>query len=153
MIFKNCIHTSVSETGYLFTEIQKWIICNLSSWSHCLSAFSVTDAIMEFSGGVLTVTGPNETASIFATYPSEYVSLTSSFLDQVSDSHPEPVHICLVKHLLISAASRNWPYSMLPMFPFTLTPKRMLLYNWSKEIAAYCHRLIQSEKVKMLCFT
>ncbi|XP_042564983.1 aquaporin-10a [Clupea harengus] len=41
------------------------------------------DAIMEFSGGVLTVTGPNETASIFATYPSEYVSLTSSFLDQV----------------------------------------------------------------------
>nr|BEH82909.1 aquaporin-10 [Clupea pallasii] len=41
------------------------------------------DAIMEFSGGVLTVTGPNETASIFATYPSEYVSLTSSFLDQI----------------------------------------------------------------------
>lgn len=41
------------------------------------------DAIMEFSGGVLTVYGPNETASIFATYPSQYMSLGRSFLDQV----------------------------------------------------------------------
>eukprot|EP00066_Takifugu_rubripes_P014865 XP_011604131.1 PREDICTED: aquaporin-10-like [Takifugu rubripes] len=41
------------------------------------------DAIMNFSGGVLTVYGPNETASIFATYPSEFLSLGSSFLDQV----------------------------------------------------------------------
>uniref|UniRef100_A0A8C2ZBC9 Aquaporin 10a n=1 Tax=Cyclopterus lumpus TaxID=8103 RepID=A0A8C2ZBC9_CYCLU len=41
------------------------------------------DAIMEFSGGVLTVYGPNETASIFATYPSEYMTLSRSFLDQV----------------------------------------------------------------------
>ncbi|XP_019734133.1 aquaporin-10a [Hippocampus comes] len=41
------------------------------------------DAIMEFSGGILTVYGPNETASIFATYPSEYVTLGTSFLDQV----------------------------------------------------------------------
>lgn len=41
------------------------------------------DAIMEFSGGVLTVYGPNETASIFATYPTEYLTLEGSFLDQV----------------------------------------------------------------------
>ncbi|XP_039974420.1 aquaporin-10a [Xiphias gladius] len=41
------------------------------------------DAIMEFSGGVLTVYGPNETASIFATYPAEYLTLGRSFLDQV----------------------------------------------------------------------
>lgn len=27
--------------------------------------------------------GPNETASIFATYPSEYMTLSRSFLDQV----------------------------------------------------------------------
>lgn len=45
---------------------------------------SVSDAIMDFSGGVLTVYGPNETASIFATYPSEYMTLGRSFLDQVS---------------------------------------------------------------------
>ncbi|XP_076592985.1 aquaporin-10a isoform X3 [Chaetodon auriga] len=41
------------------------------------------DAIMAFSGGVLTVYGPNETASIFATYPSEYITMGRSFLDQV----------------------------------------------------------------------
>ncbi|XP_032412160.1 aquaporin-10-like [Xiphophorus hellerii] len=41
------------------------------------------DAIMEFGEGVLTVYGPNETASIFATYPSQYLTLGRSFLDQV----------------------------------------------------------------------
>ncbi|XP_052002981.1 aquaporin-10-like isoform X2 [Xyrauchen texanus] len=41
------------------------------------------DAIMEFSGGVLTVFGPNETASIFATYPTNVVSVQTNFLDQV----------------------------------------------------------------------
>uniref|UniRef100_H3DLV9 Aquaporin 10a n=1 Tax=Tetraodon nigroviridis TaxID=99883 RepID=H3DLV9_TETNG len=41
------------------------------------------DAIMNFSEGVLTVYSPNETASIFATYPSEFLSLGRSFLDQV----------------------------------------------------------------------
>ncbi|XP_061737986.1 aquaporin-10a isoform X3 [Nerophis ophidion] len=41
------------------------------------------DAIMDFSGGVLTVYGVNETASIFATYPSEFLTLGRSFLDQV----------------------------------------------------------------------
>lgn len=45
---------------------------------------SLPDAIMSFSGGVLTVYGPNETASIFATYPSEFLSLGRSFLDQVN---------------------------------------------------------------------
>lgn len=50
----------------------------------CSSSLSVSDAIMEFSGGVLTAYGPNETASIFATYPSEYMTLGRSFLDQVS---------------------------------------------------------------------
>lgn len=42
---------------------------------------------MNFSGGVLTVHGPNETASIFATYPSEHMSLGRSFLDQVTSNH------------------------------------------------------------------
>lgn len=39
---------------------------------------------MQYSGGVLTVYGPNETASIFATYPIEGVSLLTTFFDQVS---------------------------------------------------------------------
>lgn len=60
--------------------------CNLNVF-FCLfpilKSASVADAIMEFSGGVLTVYGQNETASIFATYPSEYLTLGRSFLDQV----------------------------------------------------------------------
>ncbi|XP_029503265.1 aquaporin-10-like [Oncorhynchus nerka] len=43
----------------------------------------VEDAITDFSGGNLTVYGANETASIFSTYLSEHLSLSSSILDQV----------------------------------------------------------------------
>ncbi|XP_038167560.2 aquaporin-10 [Arvicola amphibius] len=41
------------------------------------------DALQHYTGGNLTVTGPKETASIFATYPSPYLSLNNGFLDQV----------------------------------------------------------------------
>ncbi|NWU37375.1 AQP10 protein, partial [Hylia prasina] len=41
------------------------------------------DAIWHYSNGTLTVSGPRETASIFATYPADYVSITNGFLDQV----------------------------------------------------------------------
>ncbi len=55
---------------------------------------------MEFSGGVLTVFGPNETASIFATYPTDVVSLQTNFLDQVCK---RPWHI---RHELFSSCKR-----------------------------------------------
>lgn len=41
------------------------------------------DALQNYTGGNLTVTGPKETASIFATYPAPYLSLSGGFLDQV----------------------------------------------------------------------
>lgn len=41
---------------------------------------------MEYSGGELTVYGQNETASIFATYPKEFVTVGRSFLDQVRNT-------------------------------------------------------------------
>ncbi|NXH42640.1 AQP10 protein, partial [Dicaeum eximium] len=41
------------------------------------------DAIWYYGNGSLTVYGPNETASIFATYPADHVSLANGFLDQV----------------------------------------------------------------------
>lgn len=41
------------------------------------------DAIMEFSGGKLTVTGPDATAGIFCTYPADYLSVWGGVLDQV----------------------------------------------------------------------
>uniref|UniRef100_A0A8C3VU90 Aquaporin-3 n=1 Tax=Catagonus wagneri TaxID=51154 RepID=A0A8C3VU90_9CETA len=41
------------------------------------------DALQNYTGGNLTVTGPKETASIFATYPVPYLSLSNGILDQV----------------------------------------------------------------------
>ncbi|XP_035423351.1 aquaporin-10 [Cygnus atratus] len=41
------------------------------------------DAIQFYSNGTLTASGPLETASIFATYPAKYLSLSNGFLDQV----------------------------------------------------------------------
>lgn len=56
----------------------------------CFFFFFGLDSIMNFSGGVLTVYGPNETASIFATYPLEHMTLGRSFLDQVT----QPINLC-----------------------------------------------------------
>ncbi|XP_063213674.1 aquaporin-10 isoform X3 [Chroicocephalus ridibundus] len=45
--------------------------------------FLYYDAIWHYSNGTLTTSGPRETASIFATYPADYVSIANGFLDQV----------------------------------------------------------------------
>lgn len=42
-----------------------------------------TDALQNYTGGNLTVAGPKEMGSIFATYPAPYLSLSNGFLDQV----------------------------------------------------------------------
>ncbi|XP_053320388.1 aquaporin-9 [Spea bombifrons] len=41
------------------------------------------DALKAYTGGVLTVDGPNATAHIFATYPSPYLSTMNGLADQV----------------------------------------------------------------------
>ncbi|NXP82031.1 AQP10 protein, partial [Ramphastos sulfuratus] len=41
------------------------------------------DAIQHYANGTLLTSGPGETASIFATYPADYVSIANGFLDQV----------------------------------------------------------------------
>lgn len=43
-----------------------------------------TDAIMDFTGGHLTVSGATATAGIFSTYPADYLSLWGGVVDQVS---------------------------------------------------------------------
>lgn len=44
---------------------------------------SPADALQNYTGGNLTVTGPKETASVFATYPASYLTLRGGFVDQV----------------------------------------------------------------------
>ncbi|XP_040269821.1 aquaporin-9 [Bufo bufo] len=41
------------------------------------------DALKSYSGGALTVTGPNATAHIFATYPSPYLTTINGLVDQI----------------------------------------------------------------------
>ncbi|KAH7717503.1 Protein AQP-3 [Aphelenchoides avenae] len=41
------------------------------------------EAINDFDGGVRQVYGPNQTASIFATYPQAYLSATGAMIDQI----------------------------------------------------------------------
>uniref|UniRef100_A0A673LMM2 Aquaporin-10-like n=1 Tax=Sinocyclocheilus rhinocerous TaxID=307959 RepID=A0A673LMM2_9TELE len=42
-----------------------------------------TDAIMDFTGGHLTVSGATATAGIFSTYPADYLSLWGGVVDQI----------------------------------------------------------------------
>lgn len=42
------------------------------------------EAIHDYCGGNLTVTGVKATAGIFATYPAPYLSLLAGFIDQVA---------------------------------------------------------------------
>lgn len=42
------------------------------------------EAIHDYCGGNLTVTGVKATAGIFATYPAPYLSLLGGFIDQVA---------------------------------------------------------------------
>ncbi|XP_021232375.1 aquaporin-10 isoform X2 [Numida meleagris] len=55
-----------------------------TAWGAQLGAqLCPADAIWSYSNGTLTASGPRETASIFATYPAEHLSLPNGFLDQV----------------------------------------------------------------------
>ncbi|KAI4880951.1 hypothetical protein NFI96_019596 [Prochilodus magdalenae] len=68
------------------------------------------DAIMNYSGGVLTVFGPNETASIFATYPAEGVSIQTNVFDQVVGT--ATLLLCILP--LSDKRNRPAPEALLP---------------------------------------
>ena len=52
--------------------------CNISIY-----LLYLTDALNNYDGGVRSVTGPNATAGIFATYPKPYVSIGGAIGDSV----------------------------------------------------------------------
>lgn len=71
------------------------------------ASFLPTDAIYHYSNGTLTVTGPRETASIFATYPAPYLSLSNGFLDQVRLTIPRALNTTLRSSSLWSSHSQG----------------------------------------------
>lgn len=48
------------------------------------TVFPFVEAIYDYCGGNMTVTGVKATAGIFATYPAPYLSLLGGFIDQVA---------------------------------------------------------------------
>ncbi|VDK59020.1 unnamed protein product [Anisakis simplex] len=54
------------------------------------------DALNEYDGGIRSVTGPLQTASIFATYPQPYLSVLGGFLDQVIGTTFLCVCVCIL---------------------------------------------------------
>ncbi|KAI5620499.1 aquaporin 10a [Silurus asotus] len=68
------------------------------------------DAIMMYSGGILTVYGPNETASIFATYPAPGMSVQTNIFDQVVGS--ATLLLCILP--LSDKKNRPAPDALLP---------------------------------------
>ncbi|KAM6474092.1 aquaporin-10-like [Liasis olivaceus] len=47
------------------------------------AAGGISEALQNYTGGNLTVTGPTATVGIFATYPAPYMSLWSAFLQEL----------------------------------------------------------------------
>ncbi|XP_034022988.1 aquaporin-7 [Thalassophryne amazonica] len=62
---------------YIFSQL-------LGSFMGAFTIYGVYyEAIHDYSGGILTVTGLKGTAGIFATYPAPYLSIKGGFIDQV----------------------------------------------------------------------
>ncbi|KAM8975814.1 aquaporin-3-like [Pelodytes ibericus] len=61
-----------------------WLAQFLGAFAGAVLVFALYfDAIYVYSGGNFTVTGPQSTAGIFASYPSEHLSVINGFTDQV----------------------------------------------------------------------
>lgn len=65
--------------------------------------FPFAEAIYDYCGGNLTVTGVRATAGIFATYPAPYLSLLAGFIDQVAMKPDERITATNHDHLMHSA--------------------------------------------------
>uniref|UniRef100_A0A8C4DA90 Aquaporin 7 n=1 Tax=Dicentrarchus labrax TaxID=13489 RepID=A0A8C4DA90_DICLA len=78
------------------------------------------EAIYDYCGGNLTVTGVKATAGIFATYPAPYLSLLAGFIDQVFGTNKpaaagsEPVAVGLLVLLIGISLGSNSGYAINP---------------------------------------
>lgn len=70
---------------YMYIKAQKKL-CIIYNNSLCV----ITDAFMDFTSGILSVTGINATGHIFASYPARHLSILGGFIDQVSFGHHGP---------------------------------------------------------------
>lgn len=71
--------------------------------------FLLTDAFMDFTSGILSVTGINATGHIFASYPARHLSVLGGFIDQVSPDLCDPLTFALSVTLPCSKAPIQAP--------------------------------------------
>ncbi|XP_069073990.1 aquaporin-7-like [Pleurodeles waltl] len=84
------MNTSVSLTNCILGNLP-WRKLPVYALAQCVGSFLAAavifslyyEALINYCGGNLTVTGPCATASIFSTYPEPYLSLGGGFVDQV----------------------------------------------------------------------
>lgn len=60
-------------------------------WGDTNPSVLFTDAFMDFTSGILSVTGINATGHIFASYPARHLSILGGFIDQVSSARRDPL--------------------------------------------------------------
>lgn len=75
----NCIESYTCNSCHDFSDVVKHLRVSVLS-----ILFPYAEAIFDYCGGNLTVTGVKATAGIFATYPAPYLSLMAGFVDQVA---------------------------------------------------------------------
>lgn len=68
----------------------------------------LTDAFMDFTSGILSVTGINATGHIFASYPARHLSVLGGFIDQVSSGHCDPMTSPSIAHRRSHSGSKYW---------------------------------------------
>lgn len=66
-------------------------VANGPLWRDTNTSVLFTDAFMDFTSGILSVTGINATGHIFASYPARHLSILGGFIDQVSSGRCDPL--------------------------------------------------------------
>ncbi|TNN00181.1 hypothetical protein fugu_011427 [Takifugu bimaculatus] len=59
------------------------VCCSRTLWGDTNTSVLFPDAFMDFTSGILSVTGINATGHIFASYPARHLSVLGGFIDQV----------------------------------------------------------------------
>lgn len=110
----------------------------------------LTDAFMDFTSGILSVTGINATGHIFASYPGRHLSVLGGFIDQVSSGRCDTMtstsvvnYMALPLRLLILQSLANAANAQL-IAPFNLRTPPLLLSFGSNDPFPGIHREVKS---------
>lgn len=86
------LHKSVISVAVLMLQLHvHYFVHPHGSCAKLEISVLLPDAFMDFTSGILSVTGINATGHIFASYPARHLSVLGGFIDQVSSGHSDPM--------------------------------------------------------------